>query len=85
MEVDDTVELTVAKLRKQKRLRRIGIIVVFIVGFLIGYFARKGKSADGDHRKGSDGRRTNTKKQTAEFHKKFQETVDANKLKETLK
>ena len=92
--MDDNVELTYKKKKKQRRIRCIAVIVVvilvFVIGFLIGYFAKKTKSEDrDDHEKPEKhDMKAELQKRHEEmmnFHKKFQSTVNAEKLEDNLK
>jgi len=91
--MDDRVELTARKKRKQRRIRCIAviiaIIVAFFIGFLIGYVAIKSKSSD-DKNKGKkhDDRTADFQKRHEEVmkhHEKFQNTVSEQQLESTLK
>ena len=87
----DQVELTFQKRRRRRQLRClgiiVGIIVLFFLGFVIGYFSRKvGGSGDGKKqepdKKGGESMKA---MKTHKFHMKFQEEVDETQLKETLR
>lgn len=91
--MDDTVELTYKKKKKQRRVRCIGaivaVILVFIIGFLIGYFAKKTKREDREKERpnGHDKKAEMQKKHKdmMRFHEMFQSTVKAEALEGNLK
>lgn len=91
--MDDSVALTYTKKKKQRRVRCIGaiviVILVFIIGFLIGYFAKKTKKDDHDKGRpdGYDKKAEMRKKHEdmMRLHEIFQSTVKAEALEENLK
>ena len=91
--MDDSVALTYTKKKKQRRVRCIGaiviVILVFIIGFLIGYFAKKTKKDDHDTGRpdGYDKKAEMRKKHEdmMRLHEIFQSTVKAEALEENLK
>lgn len=91
--MDDTVELTYKNKKKQRRIRCIGaivaVILVFIIGFLIGYFAKKTKREDHEKERpnGHDKKAEMQKKHKdmMRFHEMFQSTVKAEALEGNLK
>lgn len=88
--MDDHVELTYKKKKKQRRIRCIllivAIIVIFFIGFLIGYLATKAKEHDREkpeeHDKKADMQKHH--EEIMSFHKKFQSTVDEKQLESNL-
>ena len=90
--MDDNVELTYKKKKKQRRVRCIAviiaIIVVFFIGFLIGYFAFKAKSSDDEGHREEQDKKADVQKRHEEImnhQKNFQTTVSEEQLEDTLK
>ena len=91
--MDDNVELTYKKKKKQRRIRCIAVIVaiilVFVIGFLIGYFAKKSGSTEEHDRKADEhDMKAELQKRHEEimnFHKTFQSTVAEEQLESNLK
>ena len=90
--MDDKVELTYKKKKRQRRVRCIAgiiaLIVAFFIGFLIGFFAMKSKSEDEqnisemeDEKKEFQRRQEGARK----YHLEFQKGVSEGKLKSSLK
>ena len=86
------MELTYKKKKKQRRIRCIAVIVVvilmFVIGFLIGYFAKKSRSEDHDKKPKKHDMKAELQKRHEEmlnFHKKFQSTVAEEHLEKNLK
>lgn len=90
--MDDNVELTYKKKKKQRRIRCIGaiifVILVFVIGFLIGYFAKKSASKEHDKKSGERNMKAELQKRHEEmmnFHKQFKSTVNEEQLENNLK
>ena len=92
--MDDNVELTYKKKKKQRRIRCIGVIVAiiaaFLIGFLIGYFAVKSKSKDhkDEDKKHDTDKKLDFRKQreeTMKHHKNFQTIISEEQLNISLK
>ena len=91
--MDDNVELTYKKKKKQRRVRCIAviiaIIVAFFIGFLIGYVAIKAKqSKDREGGREEHDKKADFQKRHEEImnhHKDFQTSVSEEQLEDTLK
>ena len=102
--MDDDVMLTYKKKKTQQRVRCIGaivfVILVFVIGFLIGYFAKKSGCKEHVKEPGQLPREcdintiNDTKKdlpvlqkrheEMMSFHKQFQSTVNEKQLEKSL-
>ena len=89
--MDDDVQLTYKKRKTQRRVRCIGaivfVILVFVIGFLIGYFAKKSGSKEHDKEPRERDMKEELQKRHEEmmnFHKQFRSTVNEEQLKKSL-
>ena len=89
--MDDGVKLTYKKRKRQRRVRCIGaivfVILVFVIGFLIGYFAKKSGSKEHDKKPRERDMKAELQKRKEEmmnFHTQFQSTVNEEKLESSL-
>ena len=90
--MDDKVELTYKKRKRQRQILCIAgivaLIVAFFIGFLIGFLAVKGKSEHKDEKHETRDMKSGFKEQLEDMkkhHAKFQGSVSEEKLKSTLK
>ena len=87
--MDDDVMLTYKKKKTQRRVRCIGaivfVILVFVIGFLIGYFAKRSGSKGHDKEpRERDMNLQDLHEEMMSFHKLFQSTVNEEQLEKSL-
>lgn len=89
--MDDDVELTYKKKKTKRRVRCIGaivfVILVFMIGFLIGYFAKKSGSKEHDKEPKERNMKAELQKRKEEmnnFHQQFKSTVSEEQLESSL-